>query len=561
MNIDTIIVNARIRTRDPERPEASSLGIWNGSIVGLGEDLAGLTATQVVDVDGAVVAPGFHDAHCHTTSFGMAMTMLDLSEARGMTALLDAVRDEATRRPTGEWVIGTGYGKGLAAGEHPTAEDLEFASQGRPVWLTHASGHMCAVSSSAIALLRLSTGQQEAFDRMSRDDSGSLSGLLEELDMDIVKNFHGPSSLTRLAQAIDRATTHYVCEGITSFTDAGVGGPGIEHGQLEIAAYQLAQRNHLLHGRAHLMVYSEMLHELSGHEDDLVRSGLDLGIHTGFGDGRLSLGAVKFWVDGSGLANTAATAGTNGEVEGQFTDDPHILKEAIITAARAGWQVAAHAMGDAAVDLVIEALTTARRRDSALQRPPARTRHRIEHGGLIRRDQIEKLARLGMVVVVQPAFIAEFGDQLRDTLAMSGTRLDETLRVRSLLQAGVRVGGSSDRPVTRSSPLQGIQAMVQRVTETGQPFNPAERVSAEVAMTAFTEGAEYAAGTDLMRGRLAPRHDADLVLLDDDPIRVEPSRIGQIKVLATIIAGETAYDPAGIFGDDVFPERSDPDDG
>lgn len=561
MKLDTTIINARIRTGDPRRPHASAIGIWNGSICALDEEAAEFSTARVVDAAGTVVVPGFHDAHCHTTSFGLSMSLLDLSDVGGMNAILAAVRREAQQRPDRDWLIGTGYGRGLAPGEHPTAQDLEDASEGRPVWLTHTSGHMCVVSTSALDLLRSSQVQHAAFHSMGHDDGGRPDGLLEELDMDIVKNFHGPSSLSRLSDAIDRATRRYIAEGITSFTDAGVGGPGIEHGPLEIAAYQLAHRNHLLHSRGQLMVYSEVLHELSGNEDDLVRGGLDLGIHTGFGDEWLSIGPVKFWVDGSGLANTAATQDHHGEPVGQFTDDPDALRQAITTAANAGWRVAAHAMGDAAVDLVLDALETCERTRSVLTSPPTRARHRIEHGGLIRNDQISRLARLGIVVVVQPAFIAEFGDQLTQTLAQSGTRLPDALRTKSLLDAGIRVAGSSDRPVTRSSPLQGIQAMVQRLTESGSPFTLSERVPAEVALGAFTQGAAYAAGAETFRGTLAPRFDADLVFLDDDPVQVDASKIGHINVLATMVGGHVVHDPAGLFDQDVGPQSSEPRDG
>lgn len=167
--------------------------------------------------------------------------------------------------------------------------------------------------------------------------------------MDLVKDYVGPSSVEQLARAIDRATSVYVAEGITSFTDAGIGCPGPGHSPVEIAAYQLARTTGRLHARAQLMVHNEPMHELAGHRDDAITAGLDLGLHNGLGDDWLSIGAMKIWIDGLGL----------DDGDGYFDNDPEILRRSIIDAHRAGRQVAAHAMGERAVDLVLDALAEA----------------------------------------------------------------------------------------------------------------------------------------------------------------------------------------------------------
>ena len=152
--------------------------------------------------------------------------------------------------------------------------------------------------------------------------------------MDLVKDHVGPSSVERLAQAIDRATAHYLTEGITGFTDAGIGSPGIDHTPVELAAYQLARDTGRLHTRAQVMAYSELFHPLVAHSDDRISTGLDLGVRSGFGDEMLSLGAMKVWVDGSGLGRTAATTGPDGQVHGDFDNDPHLLTQSIVDAHR-----------------------------------------------------------------------------------------------------------------------------------------------------------------------------------------------------------------------------------
>jgi predicted amidohydrolase YtcJ len=543
MRVDTILRGGRIWSGDRSHPEASRIALVNGMIVGLDDELDGVVASTEVDLDGAVLLPGFHDAHCHTTSYGLATELLDLRHVHGMEAILAAVRAHADSLPPHAWVIGAGYGHGLRADEHPDAHALDVASSHRPVWLTHASGHMCVVSGAALALLRHGSPHVALGADFGRDDTGRDNGFLTEFEMDVVKDFHGPSSVESLVAAIDRATRSYATDGITSFTDAGIGCPGIDHSPLEMAAYQAAATRGRLHARAHLMVYSALLHEIAGHAEDPARLGLDLGLHTGMGDGLVSIGAVKVWLDGSGLGNTAARSHRPDSGRGDLVADPDVLRELIVAADLSGWQVAVHAMGDTAADLFLDALdlSSSRRR---LGSPSPR--HRVEHGGLIRDDQVPRLAEHGIVVAVQPSFIPEFGDRLRETLLDGGRRVDESFRAASLLAANVVVAGSSDRPVSSSAPLAGVQALVERRTESGWLYGGRERLDVDEALSAYTHAGAYGVHLEHRRGVVRPGLDADLVILADDPTRVEVNRIGEIEVVGTILGGHPTHDPSGL---------------
>jgi predicted amidohydrolase YtcJ len=543
MRIDAVLTGGRIWTGDLQRPAASRIGLLNGMIVGLDDDLDGVRAAATIDLAGTAVLPGFHDAHCHTTSYGLQHRLLDLQAAVGMDAILAAVSAHSADLPRDSWVIGVGYARGLGVGEHPDAAGLDAASGGRPVWLTHASGHMCVVSRSALALLRGWAGQSLPAG-FGRDGDGTETGLLTEFEMDVVKDFHGPGSIDDLVGAIDAATRTYAADGITAFTDAGIGCPGIDHSPLELAAYQAAHRRGLLHARAHLMVYSELLHPIAGNADDPARLGLDLGLHTGLGDGMVSVGAVKIWLDGSGIGDTAARSNHADGGRGDLVADRSALHDQIVQAGRSGWQVAVHAMGDAAVDLFLDALDVLEAEAGAGQRRLGNTtpRHRIEHGGLIRDDQVSRLASHGVFVATQPCFIAEFGDRLRETLLDGGRRVGDSFRVASLLAAGMAVAGSSDRPVSPSAPLAGIQAMVERLTETGWVYGDSGRVDLDTALRAFTLAGAYGVHAEHRRGMLRPGLDGDLVILADDPTTVEVARIGQIPVVGTLLGGRTTYD-------------------
>jgi predicted amidohydrolase YtcJ len=266
---------------------------------------------------------------------------------------------------------------------------------------------------------------------------------------------------------------------------------------------------------------------------------------------------MKVWVDGSGLGHTAATTGPDGRVRGSYDNDPTLLRQSIIDGHRAGWQVAAHAIGDAAVDLVLDALAEAADGGPYPVRGGGTIRHRIEHGVMIRPDQVVRLVDLGMSVVVQPLFVTEFGDALVERFA--GEQVGENyFRMRSLADAGVHVVASSDRPVAEGSPLRGIQAMVERATAGGAVFGPDERLTVTEALECYTAAGARAAMRESEWGSLTARRVADLVVLDDDPTRVDPGRIGAIGVVATMVGGRAVHDPGSLFGQVGATEESGP---
>ncbi len=538
MKLDVLLRNATVLTMDPRRPRARTIGVWNGRIFGVDEEVEGCRAVREVDLGGATVLPGFHDAHCHTSSYGVAATQLELSDSPTVDVVLDRVAEHAHGLPAGDWVIGVGYLDRERPDRHPTRAELDRAAEGRPVWLTHRSGHLCVVSSAVLRLLP-NPIPTAAAGYVARDGAGESTGLLEEAAMELVKEVVGCGSVEEIVSAIDVATRQYVSEGLTSVTEAGIGCPGVDHSPLEIGAWQVAADRGLARTRAHLMIYSGLLHDVPRHLTDRARVGLDLGLRTGLGDDRVRVSAMKIWLDGAGSAGRAASAGDD-DPDSHLVEDPALLHASVVEAHRAGWQVAAHAMGDHAVDLFLEALTKAGPEEEVRRR-----RHRIEHGGLIRPDQVARLARYGVVVVIQPVFISEFGDALTGRFGLD--RVDWSIRHRTLLDAGVVVAASSDRPVAPGSPLLGVQAMVERTTASGAAYGPRERVGVEEALHAYTRHAAFAAGVDAEVGTIAGRQLADLVVLETDPTAAETAEIGKIGILATLVSGHPTHDPAQFF--------------
>jgi predicted amidohydrolase YtcJ len=536
------LTNARIRTVDDLRPTARTLGVLGGRVVGLDEDVEHLPARTTLDCRGAVVVPGFADAHNHMAWFGQSLDELDLSGAATLDALHDAVAARAAALPADAWVVGAGYDDTVMGG-HPHRAALDRAGGGRPVWLRHRSGHMCAVSSDVLK-------QAGVLDGTAREPSRGVGGgeaagaptrRLQEPAQEQVTALVLPVSVDDLAGALAKAAAVYVSEGLTHVTEAGIGLGLIGRSTVEAAAYQLTRERGDLPVRVELMVAGDNLHALTAHADDDITTGLDLGLRTGFGDDRLKLGPVKLWLDGSLVGRTAAVTEPlcgHGH-RGVYQDSPEDMRALMVAAHRAGWRVAAHAIGDEAVDLALDTYAEAQ---ALAPRPDVR--HRIEHSCVVRPDQLERYAALGVVPVPQAYFLHAIGDTMAEALGPG--RVDWLYRHRSFLEHGLRVPGSSDRPVAPGAPLLGMQSMVQRLSRDGLLLGADERVSAEVALRAYTLDAAWASHEEDRRGSLAPGKHADFVLLGEDPTEVDAERIGSVEVLATFVAGECVHGAADL---------------
>lgn len=580
MKLDLLLRNADIITMDDRRPQAASLGIWQGRIVGLDDDLDGLDAAEVLDLDGATVTPGFIDAHCHTTWFGLGLGEVDVSGARGLDQLYDLLESDMARGKSGAggesgaglsgngatadstaqerqagWLMATGFSQTHHGGEFPDIAVLDRITEDRPLFIRHNSGHMAVVNTAA---LRLAGAEAASFPDpdggvIVRDAAGRPTGLVQETAQQLIQELILPYSLEAIEAALDRATRFYASEGITSFTEAGIGGGWIGHSPVELAAYQRAAARSRLHARAQLMPVLDVLHPLDGFGaapgagapgPDAAGAqalGLDLGMASGFGNDYLSLGPAKVFLDGSLLGETAAVSAdycSHGHTDntgntGYFQADPGALRHGIEAAYAAGWSIAAHAIGDRAVDLAIDILT-----DCEEKYGPRALPNRIEHASVTRPDQVQRLADAGIAVTPQASFFVDGGDGM--TASLGPERIGWAYRAASFLAAGVTLAGSSDRPVADGNVLRGMQAFVDRRTVSGAVFgNPDERLSPRQALAAYTSGAAAATGTAHAKGTLTPGKLADFTVLSGSPLTAPD--IADLHVLATAVGGEFTH--------------------
>lgn len=556
MNLDLVLEDARIITLEADRPSARRVGVLHGRIVGFDEDLEGCTATTVIPLDGATVVPGFIDAHCHTAWWGLGLSAVDLAPARGLDqlyALLEAEVQRLADDPDA-WVNGTGYNHKNFNGSFPDIDRLDAITGDRPLYLRHVSGHLSITNT---ATLRLAGALAPDFENPTggtvlRGPDGRPTGVVEEAAQALIQDLVLPYSVERIAQALDAATARYAAQGITSFTEAGVGGGWIGHSPVEMQAYQFARSTGRLHARAQLMPALDALHPLAANAADMHGTGhglgLDLGATAGFGDEWLSLGPVKVFLDGSLLGTTAAVTEDfcgHPHTRGYLLDDAASFRERVAAAYRAGWPVALHAIGDAAIDVALEIIVNCQNGYGRNALP-----NRIEHFGIARPEHVGVAAREGIAVTPQAAFIGPLGDQMA---ALVGPEREGWLyRGRSLVDAGVVVAGSSDLPVADNNVRRGMQSWVDRRTETGGVLGgtdasgaPVEGLTPEEALRSYTEWAARATGTLDQKGTLRAGKLADFAVLSGSPLTTQD--IGSLDVLATVVGGRfTHTTPNGI---------------
>ena len=530
--VDLLLTNATVASMRPSRPTDDAIAIigdriaWVGSAADARRDVGRIGRT--VDLGGATVLPGFIDAHNHLILLGHWLNQVDCSAAAApsVSGIIDAIAARARTVPAGTWIEGRGYDDTrLAERRHPSRADLDAATRDHPVLLHHISGHMSVVNSRGLDLAGISRDTSDPVGgRIDRDSgSGDPTGLLQEQAMSLIPVPFTPQDQASLQGSLRSGGQAYLKAGITSSHEAGIFSPP------ELGAFQTAWAEGWLAQRTYLMFRINFVPWIE-----------ELGLQGGFGDARLRFGAIKLVADGSLIGRTAAVSepflvDPAPDNVGLLTIPPDELHDLIWRGHRQGWQMAVHAIGDRAIETVLDGFERAMVR---LPRPDPR--HRIEHCGVLRPDLIQRIGQLGVIPVSQPPFITEFGDGFLRHLGHARCQL--TYPLRAFFEARIQVAGSSDSPVSSYQPLLGIQAAVTERTADGAEFAPGERLTAEEAIRLYTIHAAHASFDERDKGTIEPGKLADLVILERNPMTVAPGSIGSIPVLATVVGGAFVYE-------------------
>ncbi|MFM9107457.1 MAG: amidohydrolase [Chloroflexota bacterium] len=529
MPADLLLLNGRIRTMDPANPTVSAVAIRQGRVVFAGDDAGARAAipaaTETIDLRGRTATPGLNDAHAHPMSVGIALLDLDLSPERNASIgdLLDRVRERAATVPPGAWIIGRGYDDArLAEGRHPDRHDLDAAAPGHPVVLLRMCHHIGGANSLALRLAGVTAATHEPDGGLfDRDPHGEPTGVLRENALTLVLEFAPEPSEDDLLDALVAGSRDFLRSGVTSTVEAGIREPK------EMRAYQrLAERGDLPVRTYLMMMIDETLDALAS-----------LGIRTGFGDEWLRIGPAKLFADGSIGGRTARMLlpYESSEAElGLWMMPPDDLKAKVLRAHTAGFQVGIHAIGDGAIELVLDAYREAQQADP---RPDAR--HRIEHCSIVDDHLLRRIADQKVIPIPGTSFLRHFRDSYVRNLGE--WRIRQAYGMASFERFGIVAAASTDAPVVPTSAVAGLQTMVTRRDILGRPCNPAEAVPLEQAIRAYTVNGAYASFEEGIKGQLRRGMLGDVTVFETDLFAVAPDDLHTVNVDYTIADGSVRY--------------------
>lgn len=465
--------------------------------------------------------PAFIDPHIHLWKVGDLLTsMLDLRGVQSLADLQQELREFAHYQPDKPWILARGFNEAtFPDGRMPTAADLDAAVADRPVYLVRTCAHVAVLNTLALQRCGIDTDTSPPQGgEIRRNNAGQLTGVLTETALGLVRPHLPLYNDHDYRHMIVRAQQALVACGVTCATDPAV------HPEL-------------------LETYLRM-----DHDGSLALKVVAIPIQVPDGDTRplplpalyqsdyLKIDTVKFFADGGLSGQTAALYHPykSTTAQGTLRLEYDFFLECTRAAQAAGWRIATHAIGDAAIDRVLdvyEALS-ADNTDGL--------RHRIEHLGLPDEHQLERMRRLGVFCVTQPVFLYELGKNFRNYLP------DHYLRrvypYRQVIDAGVELAFSSDAPVVRDfRPLMAIQNAVERKDADGFPIAPDQAIGVEEALRAYTIGAAAANGDAAERGSLSPGKCADFIVLDRNPLETPVEQLSHINILETWAEGRCIY--------------------
>lgn len=529
----TAVRARRIHTLDG--PPAEAMVLLGDRVVTTGawDELADRFRPDVlVELDG-VVLPGFNDAHVHPTMTAENQLHVDCSPevATDESTLVALLRAEAECLGHGEWVRGSRYDHAKTTGGRVVDRHfLDAVTGDRPTLLVHVAAHWGVLNSAALRLAGLDrTSPDPADGALGRDGEGELTGVLFEqalFDVAYPSLARRPtvvpaSSMEQRLRGLARTQQMFHAVGLTSCCDALCGPDDVALLMAARATGQLSLRTGMLLAHPHYDHLSA------------------LGLRSGLGDEYLRLVGVKAFVDG-------AVAGGNCLMDEPFegTDDhgmqtiaTEALQDLVARTARDGVVLAAHANGDRAIRLLLDAHERARAAGTPALGPWPR--HRIEHCSIIDDDIVGRIKALGLVAVPFGSYARFHGDKLGGYYGPQ--RLERMFAHRSLLDAGVAVAGSSDYPCGPLEPLAALTSCVERRALDGTPIGRSQRISVAEAVALYTTGAAYASGEEHLKGRLRAGMLADFVELSSDPFETSPAEIAGLEVRSTWVGGRSVY--------------------
>lgn len=528
---DLIIINSRIWTVDPRLPEAEAVAILGERIVAVGST-AEVEAwrgpnTRVVDARGKRVLPGFNDAHLHFVSGGQQLENISLKDAGSPGEFVKRIEERAKKTPKGEWILGGDWDEQQwSSAELPTKDWIDKVTPNNPVFLNRYDGHMALANSTALRLAKIDRNTETpAGGEIVRDQKGNPNGLLKDAAMGPVYDVIPPLSHERRLRAVLGALKHAASLGVTSAQD-------MSPEYADIAVYsELEERGELT-----MRIYAA---PIETHWEDQAK----LGIRRSFGSPFLRLGAIKGFADGSLGSMTAyffAPYTDAPDKRGLLSDEmqpPEKMLERLKKADAAGLQLCIHAIGDQGISMILDQFTEIVRANG-----PRDRRFRIEHAQHMAQKDFQRFAKIPVIASMQPYHAIDDGRWAEKRIGPE--RVKTTYAFRTFIDQGVRLAFGTDWNVASLNPMLTIYAAVTRATLDGKNPNgwvPQEKISVNETIDAYTMGSAFAEFQEREKGSITRGKLADLVILNEDILSIEPVRIKDVLVETTIVGGKVVF--------------------
>ena len=522
--VDLIFYNGTIFTGNRSQPWAKAIAIGGGRVLYAGSTRGVAPflkrANRVVNLKGRLLLPGFNDSHLHLRDGGFSLTSVNLRGARSEKEFARILEAFVKTLPQGKWVLqGQWDHEKWPSKSYPNRSAIDGFTEKNPVLLDRVDGHMALANSLALQLagITASTPNPQGGEIVKDPLTGEPTGILKDQAITLVSRIIPPPTLQERREAFKAAALYAVSLGITSVQDitATEDLPLLEEmnrtGDFPLRFNPWLRATSLEHYRQ--LLFSPMKEDFKPH-------------------------TIKIFVDGSLGARTALLFSPYKDApstSGLAIHEENTLNPLVEAIHRGGFQIAAHAIGDRANRMILDAIERAQ---TLFPRPDSR--HRIEHAQILRNEELHRFQKLGVVASVQPVHLLEDMPWAEKRL---GARISHGYRYNSLRRSGVVLAFGTDWPFAPLDPREGLYAAVARCPRRGgNSWSPSERLNLQQAVESYTQGSAYADFQEDRRGILAPGYDADIVVLDRNLFLLPPSEILKARVDFTIIQGRIVYD-------------------
>ncbi len=518
--VDLILTNGKVVTVDEAFTLANTVVVNEGRIVEVGaaEIVGKYDAGSLVDLQGKILMPGFIDSHTHIR--GRPLRYIELGEVSSISEIQRLIRIKADELGSGEWITGYGWSEdNLVEGRKPLRQDLDSAAPNNPITLTRAGGHSAVVSTLALQLADITDDTPDpAGGVIERDENGVATGVIREVQ-GIVGRLVPDSTYDELIGSLEVNLNALLAKGITSITDASK-----------------RPRDYLMFEEIYARPGAKLPRSTLQFQWRNPQAIEELKARVGDGNDFLKIGPIKIFADGGFTGPAAYTKEpylNQGDYRG-FLDIPEEELVALINEIHdAGWQMGIHAIGDAAIELVVDTLA-----DALDHSPRENHRNYLNHFTMRPSDAtMDKMAQHDILITQQPNFTYTL--EGRYVANLDGWRLEHNNPLRSPMDHGIFVAISSD--ILPIGPLVGIYAAVTRKGMSGRVFGADEAISVEEAVRGYTINSAYINFDEDIKGSLEVGKLADMIVLSDDVLTVDAESIMDIEIEQTYVGGELVY--------------------